>query len=113
MPAISARHVTYRYGDRRAVDDKRAARNGLWRVSERTLLTIVAFGGTIGAIAARGTAAITPPGKNAKPWKRDSPGAIARNEALRASRWVTRSTTGLRWHLDRSGGRSPRRHHRP
>ena len=33
------------------------------------------------AIAARGTAAITPPGKNAKPWKRDSPGAIARNEA--------------------------------
>jgi len=38
------------------------------------------------AIAARGAAAIIPPRKNAKPWKPDSPGAIARNEALRASR---------------------------
>ena len=37
------------------------------------------------AIAARGAAAIIPPRKNAKPWKPDTPGAIARNEALRAS----------------------------
>ena len=38
------------------------------------------------AIAARGAAAIIPPRKNAKPWKPDTAGAIARNEALRASR---------------------------
>ncbi len=38
------------------------------------------------AIAARGAAAIIPPRKNAKPWKPDTPGAIARNEALRASK---------------------------
>ena len=38
------------------------------------------------AIAARGAAAIIPPRKNAKSWKPDTPGAIARNEALRASR---------------------------
>ena len=35
------------------------------------------------AIAARGAAAIIPPRKNAKPWKPDTAGAIARNEALR------------------------------
>jgi hypothetical protein len=38
------------------------------------------------AIAARGAAAIIPPRRNAKPWKPDTPGAIARNEALLASR---------------------------
>ncbi len=38
------------------------------------------------AIAARGAAAIIPPRKNAKPWKPDTAGAIARYEALRASR---------------------------
>ena len=38
------------------------------------------------AIAARGAAAIIPPRKNAKPWKPDPAGAIARNEALRASK---------------------------
>ena len=38
------------------------------------------------AIAERGAAAIIPPRKIAKPWKPDTPGAIARNEALRASR---------------------------
>ena len=37
------------------------------------------------AIAARGAAAIIPPRKNAKPWKADGAGAVARNEALRAS----------------------------
>lgn len=38
------------------------------------------------AIAARGAAAIIPPRKNGKPWKADGAGAVARNEALRASR---------------------------
>jgi hypothetical protein len=43
------------------------------------------------AIAACGAAAITPPRKNAKPWKPDSAGAIARNEILRTSKRVGRS----------------------
>ena len=38
------------------------------------------------AIAVRGAAAIIPPRKNARPWKSDTPGAIARKDALRASR---------------------------
>ncbi|MEM7683347.1 MAG: IS5 family transposase [Pseudomonadota bacterium] len=36
------------------------------------------------AIATRGAEAIIPPRRNAKPWKKDSPGAWGRNEALRA-----------------------------
>src|SRR5690606_5804191 len=48
------------------------------------------------AIAARGAAAIIPPRKNAKPWKPDSAGAIARNEALRASKRFGR-TIWRRW----------------
>ena len=48
------------------------------------------------AIAARGAAAIMPPRKNGKPWKADSAGAIARNEALRASRRFGR-TIWRRW----------------
>ena len=48
------------------------------------------------AIAARGAAAIIPPRKNAKPWKPDTPGAIARNEALRTSKRVGR-TIWRRW----------------
>ncbi|WP_394885732.1 DUF1294 domain-containing protein (plasmid) [Mesorhizobium sp. AaZ16] len=32
--------------------DKHCARNGLWRVPERTLLSIAAVGGTIGALVA-------------------------------------------------------------
>ncbi len=48
------------------------------------------------AVAARGAAAIIPPRKNAKPWKPDTPGAIARNEALRASRRFGR-TLWRRW----------------
>jgi len=48
------------------------------------------------AIAARGVAAIIPPRKNAKPWKPDSPGAVARNEALRASKRFGR-TIWRRW----------------
>jgi hypothetical protein len=42
--------------------------------------------GAIDAIAARGAAAIIAPRKNAKPCKPDSPAAIARNGAVRASR---------------------------
>ncbi|MBN2906302.1 MAG: IS5 family transposase [Rhodobacteraceae bacterium] len=42
------------------------------------------------AIADRGAAAVIPPRKNAKFWKSDSAGAIARNEALRASKRLGR-----------------------
>ena len=48
------------------------------------------------AIVARGAAAIIPPRKNAKPWKLDTPGAIARNEILRTSKRVGR-TIWRRW----------------
>jgi hypothetical protein len=48
------------------------------------------------AIAARGAAAIIPPRKNAKPGKPDTAGAIARNEALRASKRLGR-TIWRRW----------------
>jgi len=40
------------------------------------------------AIAARDAAAVIPPRKNAKPWKPTSPGAVARNEALRATKYL-------------------------
>lgn len=43
------------------------------------------------AIAARKAAAAIPPRKNAKPWKPTSPGAVARNEALRASKYLGRA----------------------
>ena len=43
------------------------------------------------AIAARGAAAVIPPRKNAKPWKPDTAGAIARNEILRTSERVGRA----------------------
>jgi hypothetical protein len=48
------------------------------------------------AIAARGAAALIPPRKNAKPWKSDAPGAVARNEILRTSKRVGR-TIWRRW----------------
>ena len=48
------------------------------------------------AIAARGAAAIIPPRKNAKPWKPDTPGAVARNDILRTSKRVGR-TIWRRW----------------
>jgi hypothetical protein len=48
------------------------------------------------AIAACGAAVIIPPRKNAKSWKADTAGAIARNEALRASRHFGR-TIWRRW----------------
>ena len=38
------------------------------------------------AIAERGAVVIIPPRENATPWKPDTAGALARHEALRASR---------------------------
>ncbi|MEP0155601.1 MAG: IS5 family transposase [Pseudophaeobacter sp.] len=43
------------------------------------------------AIAARNAAAVIPPRKNAKPWQPTSPGAVGRNEALRASKYLGRA----------------------
>ena len=43
------------------------------------------------AIAERGAYAVIPPRKNAKPWKTVTAGAIARNEALRASKHLGRA----------------------
>ena len=48
------------------------------------------------AIAERGAHAVIPPRKNAKPWKPDTAGAVARNEALRASKRLGR-TIWRRW----------------
>ena len=48
------------------------------------------------AVAERGAAAVIPPRKNAKPWKADSAGAFARNEALRVSKYLGR-TLWRRW----------------
>lgn len=44
-----------------------------------------------GAIAARNATAVIPPRKNAKQWKPTSPGAVTRNEALRASKYLGRA----------------------
>ena len=43
------------------------------------------------AIADRGAHAVIPPRKNAKPWQSSTAGAIARNEALRASKYLGRA----------------------
>ena len=43
------------------------------------------------AIAERGAKAVIPPRKNAKPWKAITAGAVARNEALRASKYLGRA----------------------
>jgi transposase len=43
------------------------------------------------AIADRGAHAVIPPRKNAKPWKTVTAGAVARNEALRASKYLGRA----------------------
>lgn len=48
------------------------------------------------AIADRGAHAVIPPRRNAKPWKKDSPGAPARNEALQAVMRLGR-TIWRRW----------------
>ena len=46
------------------------------------------------AIAERGADAVIPPRRNAEPWKTDSAGALARNEAQRASKYLSRAL----WH---------------
>ena len=43
------------------------------------------------AIADRGAAAVIPPRRNAQPWKPGTAGAIARNDALRASKYLGRA----------------------
>jgi len=43
------------------------------------------------AIAYRGAHAVIPPRKNAKPWKTVTAGAVARNEALRAAKYLGRA----------------------
>jgi hypothetical protein len=43
------------------------------------------------AIADRGADAVIPPRKNAKPWQTVTAGAVARNEALRASKHLGRA----------------------
>ena len=43
------------------------------------------------AIAERGAHAVIPPRKNARPWKTSTAGAVARNEALRASKYLGRA----------------------
>lgn len=43
------------------------------------------------AIAERGANAVIPPRKNAKPWKAITAGAVARNEVLRASKYLGRA----------------------
>jgi hypothetical protein len=43
------------------------------------------------AIADRGAHAVIPPRKNARPWKIVTAGAIARNEALRAAKYLGRA----------------------
>ena len=48
------------------------------------------------AIAARNAHAVIPPRKNAKPWKPTSTGAIARNDAVNAQRYLGR-TLWRRW----------------
>ena len=48
------------------------------------------------AIANRGADAVIPPRRNAKPWKKDSPGAAGRNVALRAISRLGR-TIWQRW----------------
>jgi hypothetical protein len=48
------------------------------------------------AIAARDAHAVVPPRKNAKPWKPTSTGAIARNDAVNAQRYLGR-TLWRRW----------------
>ena len=43
------------------------------------------------AIAERGAHAVIPPRRNAKPWKTVAAGAVARNEALRAAKYLGRA----------------------
>ncbi len=58
------------------------------------------------AIADRGAAAVIPPRKNAKPWKAVTAGAVARNEALRASKYLDRAAVAT---MERIPPPEPRR----
>ena len=58
-------------------------------------------------IAARGAAAILPPRRNAKPWKPDTAGAVARNEILRLSKRLGR-IIWRRWRGDHRRPPHPR-----
>jgi transposase len=57
------------------------------------------------AIADRGAEAVIPPRRNAKPWKKDSPGATGRNEALCAIKRLGR-TIWRRWSGDHRRSRA-------
>ena len=48
-------------------------------------------GNCLDAIADCGAHAVIPPRKNAQPWKTVTAGAVARNEALRASKYLGRA----------------------
>jgi len=58
------------------------------------------------AIAARNAHAVIPPRKNAKPWKPTSAGAVTRNEAVRASRYLGKALWRRRCGRIQSGRRS-------
>ena len=69
--------------------------------ADETIASVTADGAYDGracrdAIATRGAEAVIPPRRNAKPWKKNSPGAAARNEALRAMKRFGR-TLWRRW----------------
>lgn len=74
--------------------------------SEEPLLSVSVDGaydtkGCHEAIARRGAAAVIPCRKNAKPWKDRKPGALARNEIVRATRRLVRAIwkkwSGYHW----------------
>ncbi len=63
---------------------------------DQEIATVTAAGaydtrGCHNVIAARGAPAIIPPRKNAQPWKQTTDGAIARNEAVRACKYLGRA----------------------
>jgi len=62
------------------------------------------------AIAERGAHAVIPPRKNAKPWKAITAGAAARNEALRASKYLGRALW-RRWSGDHRRSRAETKMH--
>lgn len=63
------------------------------------------------AIADRGANAIIPPRKNARPWKTATAGAVARNKALRASKYLGRALW-RRWSGDHRRSRVETKTHR-
>ena len=62
------------------------------------------------AIAERGARAVTPPRKNAKPWKAITAGAGERNEALRAAKYLGRALS-RRWSGYHCRGRVEKKMH--